>query len=1106
MRKSLVVALLLATAGSRMGAAPPSADDPAGVEFFEKKIRPLLVENCIGCHGPDKQKGGLRLDSPSAMTRGGDRGKAIIPSDPEHTLLLRAVQYSDEHLKMPPRGRLNDEQIADLTAWVKRGAPMPPDRSDALAQSPEPRFDLSERRKHWAYQSVRSGSPPAVQDAGWCSSPLDRFILAKLEAAGLRPAPPADKRTLLRRVTFDLTGLPPTPAEVEAFLADTSPQAFARVVDRLLASPAYGERWARHWLDLVRFSETMGYEFDYDVHNAWRYRDYVIRAFNSDLPYDQFVIEHLAGDLLMSPRRNPADGANESILATGFFLLGEGKQTPVDIRQDQTDRIDGQLDVLGKSFLAQTIACARCHDHKFDAVSIRDYYALSGVLKSSRPQQAFIDPPERIIERASKLEALRTEAMPLVRGELALTWRKEIAQTARYLLASREASGNVEAVARAARLDPTRLQSWVEALKASGNSPTHPLSAWVTLTEPTDGPFSDRLARLAGTMRKRAEAASRAGEVVFEDFQRPTFAGWFATGDAFGRGPAPVGEVVFGDQPNRPVARLTRGGADSIRLAARLQGELRSQTFTLDKPFIHIRLAGRDSRVNLILDGYTLIMNPIYGGLTVLPGEQPAWRTIDVGRWRGHRAYVEISDSSIPPHTLSPPPSDGKMPQGPVDGYLTVFEIRCSDHAAPPLELPARSNLDIIRRTPEGIDALALAYQELALEALDRWIVGKASAGETELLDWMLRSGLLDAAPPPGRLADLLGEYRRLAAEIPTPSRAPALADGTGEDEHVLIRGNHRTPGDRVVRGLPEVIAGRPPLSLGSGSGRLELARRLVRPDNPLVARVMVNRLWQHHFGEGIVRTPDDFGRMGQLPSHSELLDYLAGEFVRHGWSIKAMHRMLLLSSAYRMTSRPDLAAGRLDPENRLLHRMPVRRLEAEAIRDAMLAVSGRLERTMYGPGVSPYLYPFMEGRGRPKPGPLDGDGRRSIYLNSRRNYLSPLLLAFDYPASFSTVGRRPVSAVPTQSLALMNDSFVVDQSHRWAERIVAPTGRTPAERIEELYLTAYARPPTTQEREDALRFLAEQSRRHGVSADDVRVWSDLCHVLFNVKEFIFVS
>ncbi|HJT76110.1 MAG TPA: DUF1549 domain-containing protein, partial [Gemmataceae bacterium] len=378
-------ACVLATALAVAAGARAAEATPDGVEFFEKKVRPVLAEHCYRCHSAQakKPKGGLLLDSRAALLKGGDNGPALVPGQPEHSRLIDAVRYTDVDLRMPPRGKLPPQAVADLTAWVRSGAPWPAEAGKATVAVVHA-FDLQARkRQHWAWQPVRPQPPPAVRDTAWPRSPVDRFILAKLEAKGLHPAPPADRRTLLRRVCFDLTGLPPKPEQVEAFARDDAPDAYEKVVDRLLASPQYGERWGRHWLDLVRYAETRGHEFDYPIPNAYQYRDYVIRAVSADVPYNQFVTEHIAGDLLDRPRRDPRTGSNESILGTAFWFLGEEVHSPVDVRQDEADRFDNRIDVMSKAFLGLTVACARCHDHKFDAISSRDYYALFGFLESS---------------------------------------------------------------------------------------------------------------------------------------------------------------------------------------------------------------------------------------------------------------------------------------------------------------------------------------------------------------------------------------------------------------------------------------------------------------------------------------------------------------------------------------------------------------------------------------------------------------------------------------------------------------------------------------------------------------------------------------------------
>ncbi len=393
-------------------AIPASAADPnpEQTEFFEKKVRPILVEHCYKCHSAEskKLKGGLRVDGRVFLLQGGDGGPAVVPGDPAKSKLIEAVRYVNPDLQMPPKGKLPAKVVADLEAWVKVGAPWPGDGATTVAPASKSEFDLAKRkREHWAWQPVRPQPPPAVKDASWPADPVDRFVLAKLEAKGLHPAPPADKLVWLRRVTFALTGLPPTPAEIAAFQNDDSPQAFARVVDRLLASPAYGERWGRHWLDLVRYAETRGHEVDPDIPNAYQYRDYVVRALDADVPYDRLVREHLAGDLLPDPRLDPKTGANESVIGTAFWHLGEEVHSPVDIRQDQADRFDNRIDVMAKAFLGLTVACARCHDHKFDAISTRDYYALYGLLEGSDYRQVRFDGWAQNRKVASELAKLR---------------------------------------------------------------------------------------------------------------------------------------------------------------------------------------------------------------------------------------------------------------------------------------------------------------------------------------------------------------------------------------------------------------------------------------------------------------------------------------------------------------------------------------------------------------------------------------------------------------------------------------------------------------------------------------------------------------------------
>ena len=941
---------LLILASWAIPAPARAGDDPAAVEFFEAKVRPILVARCQECHGNGKAKGGLRLETRAEAIAGGPTGAAVVPGRPGESLMIGAINYGDD-LRMPPKSKLPADEIAIITRWVEQGAAWPVGRESAPAGTVKP-FDLRERSKHWSWQPVRDPAPPEVRDAAWPITPVDRFVLARLEAKGIRPAPEADRRTLIRRLTFDLIGLPPTPAEVEAFVDDPSPEAYNKVVDRLLASPHHGERWARHWLDLVRFAETSGHEFDYTIPEAYRYRDYVVRAINADLPYNRFVVEHVAGDLLPEPRRDPVDGTDQSSLATGFFRLHEGTHSPVDVREDGATRVDSQIDVLGKAFLGLTIACARCHDHKFDAITTKDYYALAGYLASSRHDLAFLDPPAKIAAKVAELEGIRAEVGKLLESQ---------------------------------------------AVPA-------------------------------------APAASSEGEILFEDFAGPAYAGWFVAGDAFGTGPTRAGSWrVRGDA----VEPLPAGVAQSGATSDRLRGVLRSRSFNIERGKVHVLASGKGGRINLVVDGFEKIRSPIYGGLVEdVNADDWRWFTIDAATWLGHSAYLEIDDGATVDFT------SGIGQVRPGGGSIAVDEIRFSDHPAP--AVPPR---------------------------------GKAEA--------------IDAARVPA-LAPLLARYRAIEAAIPEPTLGQALTDGTGTDERVHIRGSAKTLGEPVPRRFLEVLADASTPSPPDGSGRLDLARRIADPANPLTARVMVNRLWHHHFGRGIVPSVDDFGVMGKAPTDPELLDYLASRFVASGWSLKAMHRLIVTSRAYRMASLPEPEADRLDPGNELWHRRDVRRLEAEAIRDAILAVSGRLDPALYGPSVPPHLTPFMDGRGRPgRSGPLDGDGRRSLYLNVRRNFLTPMLLAFDFPTPSAPMGRRNVSNVPAQALTLMNDPFVLGQARSWADRVRKDPDVAPAASVDQMYREAFGRPPSDDERSAALAFLAESG-----------TWADLAHVLFNVKEF----
>lgn len=1099
----LLCGVLLGRPALAADSAEPTATE---IEFFEKEVRPLLVTNCFQCHSTgQKQKGGLLLDSREGLLTGGDTGPALVPGQAGDSRMVRAIRYDDTDLKMPPKGKLKDEEIAVLTKWVDTGAKWPAGPKPGIKGAVNGEFNFAERAKHWSFQPIQDVKPPEVKQADWPAADYDRFILAALEAKNIHPAPQTDKRSWLRRVTFDLIGLPPTPAEIDAFLADESPQAFEKIVDRLLDSPYYGERWGRHWLDLVRFAETQGHEFDFEIPNAWRYRDYVIRALNADLPYNQFVTEHIAGDLLAEPRRHPTERFNESIIGTGFFWLGEGKHSPVDVRAEEAARVDNQIDVMCKTFLGMTVSCARCHDHKFDPIPTKDYYALFGFLQSSRLQQAFIDDPEPWAQRLVKLADLETQLAGLSRQAIQTARADYVGQIWLKMQRIKEVNvadaAAVKGAAEEVGVERDSMILFQAELKTAAQDVAHPLHAWAILKSVPAEQFATARTEL---FKRLADQAARsklpqpdARELA--DFKRPDYGDWFVTGHAFGDRPLGVSDVLR-------LQSLQRGGPAGVQpglahsgiWSPRLRGVLRSPTFDLDRERIWIRVAGKDARIRLVMDEFHLIQNPIYGGLAVSPpndDQQFHWMEMNVSMWPGHRAYLEFID-------------DG-------DGFIAIDRIVMTNGGPPP-NPPSATSLALAQdetiKSPADLQVTVhqLLLQAVAFGSKDQAVTNHSVA---ELAMWMYRDGMfgptsiLVARQPADAQADYAkrtAELGQFEAAIPVPARALAMTDGTPENEHVFIRGNHKTQGEEVPRRLLEVLgANQPPIT--HGSGRLELAARIVDPKNPLTARVIVNRVWLHHFGEGIVRSPDDYGHMGQLPSHPELLDFLAREFMRDGWSLKRLHRRLLLSSTYRMSSHGDPAAAAADPQNRLWHKMPVLRLEAEIIRDAILATSGRLTRHQFGPGVLPHLTAYMNGRGRPGSGPLDGDGRRSIYINVRRNFLTPMLQAFDYPIPFTTIGRRTVSNVPAQALSLMNNQFVVQQADHWSRQLVTNGKQDPGQRIQAMYVAAFGRPATDAELVEGIDFVAAQSKLHPPDQSH-RAWADYAHVLFNLKEFIFVK
>ncbi len=918
---------------------------------------------------------------------------------------FNAIRYQEDLTSgMPPKSKLADKQIAVLEQWIAMGAPDP--RTEPNSPARVDSFDLKSRvADHWSWRKITAPETPPVKLSGWSDSPIDLFIQSNLEQAGLRPAPPADKRIWLRRVYLDLIGLPPSTEQIKAFLADETPESYERVVAELLDSDHYGEKWARHWMDLVRYSETYGHEFDYPIRRAYEYRDYLIRAWNADVPYDQFVREQIAGDMIETPRRHPTEDFNESIIGTGFWYFHDATHAPTDPLGNEADIISNQLDVFSKSFLGLTVACARCHDHKFDAISTADYYALSAYIQSSCRQYAPLDPGRRIETANAKIESYRSQADTLLQESIDVK-----------------------------SLDAERLQQLAKAAEQQ--------QLVINTTLDTSG--SDLL----------------------EDFGEAGLPpGWTTSGPAF---QAVTDQLLTADGGS-----LKTGTVSSRVLGRKQRGILRSPTFEIASTNIHLRIkATADIRVQVVMDNYQMApFNALlFKGTFIQKKEtetngQWQWKTLggDLRKYTGHKAYLEFIDEG--------------------DGFIEIDEIRMSNQAAP-LE-----NHDLF-----SADSIA-----------DHWKqeVKSLQAGRLEpLLAWMIETGKVSVGELVGAAGESIAEAQHLADQVPKPRYVLAMAQGTQENAKVYVRGNHKSLGDVVPPRFLEALGGRQ-------ADRLGLANMVASADNPLTARVIVNRLWHHLFGRGIVPSVDDFGPQGQPPSHPRLLDHLASDLIANGWSLKQTLSKIVLSQTYRQQSvpHPDLTVEQIaatDPVNALLHKMPVRRLSSETIRDCILSVSGRLDRKQYGPSVPTHLTSFMTGRGRPsKSGPLDGNGRRSVYLAVTRNFLNPFMLTFDMPGPFGPQGKRSRSNVPAQALALLNDPFVGAQASFWADRILAMPELDDRRRASLMMEQAHGVQPTPDQADAMVAFVATQSEAYG--SGDRSAWIDLAHSLFNMKAFYYV-
>lgn len=1100
LRPALVFAIPFAVVISAAAVESPTELTAADLEFFEAKIRPLLIENCYECHsvGAERVRGGFLLDSKPGLLRGGDSGKVLVPHVAAESRLINMVRHHPDFESMPPKTKLTETQINDLITWIDQGAPDPrlvePEYKD-LNEG----FDLEARKEWWSLQPVTDPTPPVIHEETWPNNDYDRFILAALEEKSWAPAPDADRGSLLRRLSFDLTGLPPSPEELAAFVTDHSPEAYVKQVDRLVASPHFGEKWARHWMDVTRYAETKAFEADYTMPSVYRYRDYLIRAFNADVPYNQFILEAFAGDLLEHPRIDPETGDNESIKGPGFLFLSDGQHGPPDIHEDEARIFARTIDVATKAFLGSTVACARCHDHKFDAITTADYYSLYGILRSSRLTYANAAHPGHRRPPGDEIERTRKQLEPLIYDAI----KPHIDNAAAYITARDAflASGELQAALKTLRSEyPAKLnrsnkaehEEKHDALTyevVTNATPDHLdpfiFRNWVNLALTSDKKM--RWPELAvfqqagkGTSAKSKPAAvnqSTAFQVLTTSLHQ-----WRKEGHAFELKPEADRLLI-----SQTGEQTTMGLMDSDLIAGhqggRSSGVIRSPDFILDGKPIHLQTKGRFSTVRLIVRNYELAGQGPTTAILNHTVEGDHWQDVVIKTylWEGQPAYLEIVQHGSLMRSRFP-----REPKPDLD-----------ENAYVAVRFNARPDWQNWWQSTEPTQRLRDIWQK----GRD----GQLNSTETELMSALFGAGVVNADPATSpQLAAALAQFRALGQQIPEPVYVRSLTDGDPKDEPVYIRGSHKNlSSEPNPRHFLDSFGG--PAFKTSGSGRIEWARSVAEPTNPLTTRVIVNRLWHHVFGQGLVSTVNDLGVMGAAPSHPELLDFLAQDLIRHDWSLKTLIRKMVLTRTYQMSTTPSVASLDEDPDNRLLQHMPIKRLDAEAVRDHILASSGSLDRKTFGPSVPAYVDNLPDSRAKPPiSGPLDADNRRSVYMELRRNFLPTFLRAFDLPNATEPVGARDVTNVPAQSLALLNDPFVHLQAKNWAQRMVDST-LSAEDRINQLHLVAFSRPATDEEFTWAHSVLETMAEAYGTSPESAEAWSDLCHLMFNRKEFIYL-
>jgi hypothetical protein len=950
-QRLITFALVLFGLTTGLALAEPPQQSAEALTFFEKQVRPLLIAKCYACHSVEKgkSKGELTLDTREGWMQGGESGPVIVPGKPDESLLIQAVRYADE-LKMPPKshgGRLKDAEIDILVKWVRQGA------VDPRTKQASSRTSNVNGAAWWAFQPITSPAIPQVPGLS-SKNPIDAFITEKLNERGISAGPLADKRMLLRRATFDLIGLPPTLEETQAFLNDRSPDAFNKVIDRLLASPHYGEKWGRHWLDVVRYADSLderGYDKDGDILDAWRYRDWVVNAFNRDLPYDQFITQQIAGDIVAN---ESGKWSKDLIVATGMYAIGNWGNGDADKEKLHTDIVDDQVDVTSRAFLGVTLACARCHDHKFDPFTTKDYYGLAGFFFSSHILDKF----------QSKGEGEKLMRIPLQSPE--------------------------------EKAHQEKIEQRIKAIDAELAKSLRP--------------FDEVKNDIAGI--KGLQAWANKGidnpSLVINSTNQPVAFGTIKMGER---------TVALHPGPKVPAAAAWRSP---------IAGKL------------HVEAKLRDADPNC--------------------GDGIEWE-VRVGKKSVQKGVMDNGKS------VNVPESACDVKKG--DLILLIIGPR-KDYTCDTTEV------EFIIRSEDG----------------KRWdlrhdLVSGAKQGQEV---WWICSGEGERLAADDTSARALEDERKaLIKESANRAFTQGLLEGgipgtmyVGfHDAKVHVRGSYNRLGDIAPRGFPGILCQHQP-QIKQGSGRLELAQWIADAKNPLTARVMANRIWQHHFGDGLVKTANNFGKLGTPPTHPELLDHLASAFVRSGWSIKAMHRLIMSSETYQRSSLPAKSEAKSDPDNMLLAQQNRRRLDAEEFRDAMLAVTKELDPALGGKAIRDL-----------------NSKRRTLYVTTIRSDRSNYQALFDAADPTAIVEKRTEATVAPQALWLMNHPFVMERTRTLAQLVVKQHGDRQG-KMNWLCEKLFARQATEQDRALALRAVQKP--------DQAADWEKLCQVLLCSNEFIYVD